>query len=75
MSDSEPRSVPFLLWPFHAFWRLLTFILALTGRIVCAALGLALMVGGVAITISIVAAPIGIPLTAFGFLLLVRALF
>ena len=38
-------------------------------------IGLALMAAGVAITVTIVAAPVGIPIAAFGFLLLVRALF
>ena len=33
------------------------------------------MAAGVAITISVVGAPIGIPLAIFGFLLVVRALF
>ncbi len=37
--------------------------------------GVALMVGGVAITLSVVGAPIGIPLASLGFLLLIRALF
>ena len=73
--SSNDRDIPVLLWPFYAVWRLLTLILAITGRILCAVLGLALMAAGVAITISIVAAPIGIPLIVFGFLLLIRALF
>jgi hypothetical protein len=74
MSDSD-RDVPILLWPFYAIWRLLTFILKLVGRIVSALIGIAFMVAGIAITITVLAAPIGIPLAAFGFLLLVRALF
>ena len=69
------KDIPILLWPFYAVWRLLTLILEITGRIICAILGLALMAAGTAITISIVAAPIGIPLVVFGFLLLLRALF
>ena len=67
--------VPLLLWPFYALWRLLTLILNITGRILCAALGLALMMAGVGISLSIVGAPLGVPLAAFGFLLLIRALF
>jgi hypothetical protein len=74
MSDND-RRIPWLLWPFYAVWRLLTFILGITGRIICAILGLAMMAAGVAVTLSIVAAPIGIPLAVFGFLLLIRALF
>lgn len=73
--SSDDRSVPWILWPFHAVWRLLTLILEITGRIICAILGLALMAAGVAITLTIVAAPIGIPMAVFGFLLLIRALF
>ena len=69
------RDVPILLWPFYAVWRLLTAILELVGRLVCALLGLGLMAAGTAITITVLAAPIGIPLAAVGFLLLVRALF
>ena len=75
MNDSAGRSIPWLLWPFYALWRLLTFILGLIGRLLSALLGLGLMVAGVAITLSVAGAPLGIPLTALGFLLLVRALF
>ena len=73
---SEPdRDIPLLLWPFYAIWRLVTFVLELLGRFLCAILGLALMAAGTAVTLTIVAAPLGIPLAIFGFLLLVRAVF
>ncbi len=75
MEESGERRIPLLLWPFYAIWRLLTFVLALTGRFICAIIGLALMMAGVALTITVAGAPFGIPLTIFGFLLLVRALF
>jgi hypothetical protein len=75
MNDSTQSSVPILLWPFYAIWRLLTFILNVVGRLLCALLGIAIMIGGVAITLSVVGAPLGIPLASLGFLLLVRALF
>jgi hypothetical protein len=75
MTDTNERPVPVLLWPFYAIWRLLTLVLNLVGRLLCALLGIGLMVAGTAITISIVAAPIGIPLAALGLLLLARALF
>ncbi len=74
MGNSE-RDVPILLWPFYAIWRLLTFFVEMAGRLICGVLGLGLMVAGSAITITILAAPIGIPIAAVGFLLLVRALF
>ena len=72
MSD---RDIPILLWPFYAIWRLLTLIVELVGRLICALIGLALMAAGTAITITVLAAPIGIPIAAVGFLLLVRAVF
>ena len=75
MTDSTDSQVPWILWPFYALWKLLTLILNITGRILCALLGIVLMIAGVAITMSIVGAVLGIPLTAFGFLLTVRALF
>src|SRR5210317_1636445 len=73
-AEGETR-VPILLWPFYAVWRLVTLVLNITGRIICALLGIALMVAGVAISLSIIGAVIGIPLAAFGFLLTVRSLF
>ena len=75
MNDSTQSNVPILFWPFYAIWRLLTFILNVVGRLLCALLGIAIMIGGVAITLSVVGAPLGIPLASLGFLLLVRALF
>jgi hypothetical protein len=75
MQESDERKVPILLWPFYAVWRLLTFVLEFTSRLICAFIGLGLMVGGTALTITIAGAPIGVPLILFGFLLLVRALF
>ncbi len=69
------RDVPILLWPFYAIWRLLTFVVELIGRLLCGVLGIGLMAAGIAITITVLAAPIGIPLAVFGFLLLVRAIF
>ena len=75
MNDSTQSNMPTLLWPFYAIWRLLTLVLNLIGRVISALLGIALMAGGVAIALSIVGAPIGIPLASLGFLLLIRALF
>lgn len=72
---NSDRHVPILLWPFYAIWRLLTFVVELVGRLLCGVIGLGLMVAGIAITITVLAAPVGIPLAAVGFLLLVRAIF
>jgi len=75
MNDSAQSNMSILLWPFYAIWRLLTFVLILIGRLVSALLGIGLMIAGVAITLSVVGAPLGIPLASLGFLLLIRALF
>ncbi len=73
--DESTNRVPILLWPFYAIWRVLTFVLELAGRLLFVLFGIGLMFAGVAITLSIVGAPLGIPLAALGFLLLVRAIF
>jgi hypothetical protein len=75
MSNSTDTRVPVLLWPFYAIWRLLTFVLNVVGRLICSILGLGIMIVGIAITMSVVGAPIGIPLASLGFLLLIRAVF
>jgi hypothetical protein len=76
MSEQTNNSgVPLLLWPFYAIWRLLTFVVELVGRLLCAMVGIGLMIAGVTITLSIIGAPVGIPLASIGFLLLVRSIF
>lgn len=64
-----------LLWPFAILWRLLTFILELTGRVLALVLGLVLVIGGVVLTLTGIGAIVGIPLILFGMLLGVRGIF
>lgn len=75
MSGDRQRNYPWIFWPFVALWDLLAFILRTTGRIIGAIIGLVLMIAGVALTVTIFGAPIGIPLAIFGFLLVLRSLF
>ena len=75
MANRDRKRTPLLLWPFAAVWRVLTFVLVLTGRLLCAILGLLIMAVGVAVTLSVVGAPLGVPLAVFGVLLVIRALF
>lgn len=75
MSHSDNRHVPILLWPFYAIWRFVTFVLKVVGRVLCGVLGIGLMIAGVAVALSVVGAPLGIPLAALGLLLLARAIF
>ena len=69
------KSVPWFLWPFKLIWDLLALILNVTGRIIGAVLGLVLLIVGLVLTILVFAAPVGIPLMIFGFMLMVRSLF
>ena len=75
MTQPTRHSAPWFLWPFAALWDLLAFILRLTGRVVAAVVGLALMILGIVITITVVGAPVGIPLFIVGLLLLIRSIF
>ncbi len=75
MSASEEKKIPVLLWPFYALWRLVISIIALTGRLVGAILGLALMIVGVVLCLTIVGAIVGIPLILFAGILMVRSIF
>lgn len=74
MSKKE-KSTPWFLWPFEALWKLLTFILNLTGRLVAAVVGLVLTIVGIILSLTLVAAPLGIPLIIMGLLLMLRSIF
>ena len=64
-----------ILWPFVALWRLLAFILEMTGRLLAAVLGLVFVIVGIVVSLTVVGAIVGVPLAIFGFMLMVRALF
>lgn len=64
-----------LLWPFRMIWELIEFLIKMTGRLLAAIVGVALMIAGGALTLTIVGAVVGIPLAVSGFLLFVRSLF
>ena len=72
---SLTEKAPWFLWPLTIVWDLATTILILVGRIICAALGFALMAVGVMVAMTVVGAWLGVPLAALGLLLMVRALF
>ena len=75
MSAENEKHVPWYLWPFWAVWMLLTGILKLTGRLVAVILGLALMVVGVVVSLTVIGAIIGVPLFITGLLLALRGFF
>jgi len=72
---NEKKKVPWFLWPFVALWRLLTFILELTGRVVGVVLGLVLVIAGILVSLTVVGAIVGIPLAIVGLLLIIRGIF
>jgi hypothetical protein len=67
--------VPWFLWPFWAIWRLVAFIIEMTGRLVGLILGAVFIVVGVIVSLTVVGAIIGIPLALFGLMLMARSLF
>lgn len=73
--SKHKNNTPLLFLPFVWLWKLLSLILELTGRLIGAIIGFVLMIVGSVLVITVIAAPIGIPLAAFGFLLMLRSFF
>lgn len=69
------KTSPWFLWPFVAVWNLLALILNITGRVLAGILGVGLMIVGIALTITVAGAPVGIPFAILGFLLIIRSIF
>lgn len=63
-----------ILWPFTAAWRCFALLLVITGRLVGVVFGLSLLLVGLVVSLTLVAAPVGIPFAILGFLLIVRSL-
>jgi hypothetical protein len=72
---TEYRRTPWIVWPFVALWRLLSWILELTGRFVAILLGIVFMIVGVIVTLTVIGAFVGVPMFLFGVLLVFRGLF
>jgi len=75
MRNGEARRVPPLLWPLVVPWRLVAALLKLTGRVVGAVVGLALMTVGIILCFTGIGLPLGIPLAILGLLLMLRSIF
>lgn len=73
--SAQAKSTPWILWPFVAVWRLVTWILGLTGRFLAVVFGLVLMIVGAVITATVVGAVVGVPVVILGFILVMRGLF
>jgi hypothetical protein len=72
---TEKKKTPWFLWPFVAIWRLLGFILELTGRLLGVVIGLVLVIVGIVVTLTVVGAVVGVPLIVLGLMLMVRGIF
>jgi len=72
---SAKKTTPWFLWPFIVVWDLLAVVLKVTGRLLGVLLAVGLMVVGIALTMTIAGAPVGIPLAILGFLLMIRSIF
>jgi len=75
MSTTRDPRVPILLWPFYLVWRMVSLVLEAVGRIACVVIGFALLAVGIAVSLTVIGAPLGVPLAAIGTLLLLRAFF
>ncbi|MDP2965534.1 MAG: hypothetical protein Q8N39_05770 [Pelolinea sp.] len=73
--NNTTQQTPWLLWPFKVLMGLIEGIIKLTGRLVAAVIGLAIMIVGIVLTALVITAPLGIPMIVFGFLLMVRGIF
>ena len=69
------RQTNWLLWPFVVLWRLIAFIVGVTGRLLAVVLGLVLMITGAVLSATIIGAVIGIPLLLVGFMLTLKGIF
>lgn len=73
--DSERRKTSILFFPFVVVWALFSFLMKLTGRLLAVIIGFVFVVVGIILTVTLFAAPIGIPLIIFGILLMLRSVF
>ncbi len=75
MADRSKHQFPWFLWPLAALWRLLATVVEMTGRFLAMLLGLAFILIGVVVSLTLIGAIIGIPLVIVGLLLFLRGIF
>lgn len=64
-----------LMAPFVALWRFIAWIVVLVGRLLAALLGLVFVIVGIALSLTVIGAIVGLPLIIFGLLLMVRSIY
>ena len=72
---AHARPVPWFLWPLIFPFRLVEWILKLTGRLLGAILGTTLVAVGIILILTVAGAILGVPFIILGFLLMVRSIF
>ncbi len=68
-------AISIITWPVVAMWRLAGFVVVVMLRLFAAMLGLGFMTAGIGLTMTMIAAPVGIPFAILGFLLILRSVF
>lgn len=63
-----------IAFPFRLLWGLTSWIFNVLGRLLATVLGVALMIVGIVLTLTIVGAPLGIPLALVGTLLVLKGI-
>ena len=72
----KPHSrTPLAFRPLAALWRLVAAIVRTTGRLLAAVAGIAIVIVGLFVSLTLIGAIIGIPLILFGMLLTARGIF
>ena len=64
-----------LTFPFRLIWSIFSAIMEITGRLLAVFIGVLLLVTGMALTVTVVGAILGVPVMIFGGMLLLRGLF
>ena len=67
--------IDIISFPFKLVFGFVGFILKVTGKIIGAIIGIALIACGIALTVTIIGAPLGIPLIIAGIFMLIGCFF
>lgn len=75
MSYANARRTSLLLLPLVLIWRLVSMLVQITGILLALLIGFIFMVVGVALSMTVVGAVIGVPLLFLGVMITLRAIY
>ena len=75
MNERYTTHTPLLLWPFRLVFELVDWVLHFTGRLLASIIGLVIMIIGFVITLTIVGAPVGMPMMVLGLVMMIHGFF